>query len=66
MTPAELRAMCKSAGVLDSEMHDHPALGLCLSPSGIRKLATIAPNKQAADYLRELSLHVEKPKGGVH
>jgi hypothetical protein len=44
-------ALCKRAGLDASEITDHPEHGLCISPSGLRKLAAIAPNPAPAYYL---------------
>lgn len=51
MTDAEARRLCESAGLADSEMHYDPKLGLLISPSGVRKLAKVAPNQEAAQKL---------------
>ena len=43
--------LCQQAGVLPSEMHDDPVHGLCVSPSGVRKLAVLAPDQEKASAL---------------
>ncbi len=41
-------SLCRQAGVLSSEMWDDPVHGICVSISGVRKLAVIAPDQRAA------------------
>lgn len=43
-----LLAKCREAGVLPEEMFDHPTEGLCITLTGIRKLARLAPDKAKA------------------
>ena len=40
--------LCRQAGVLPEEMWDDPIHGICVSISGVRKLAVIAPDQRAA------------------
>ena len=40
--------LCRQAGVLPEEMWDDPVHGICVSISGVRKLAVIAPDQKAA------------------
>lgn len=65
------RELCRRAGVLPSEMHEDPKLGLCLSPSGIRKLAALAPDQTKVapvmdDVARAVrgTFKVVKPRAG--
>jgi hypothetical protein len=47
--------LCRQAGVTPGSMWDHPEHGLCVSLSGVRKLAVIAPDQSAAyALLRQL------------
>lgn len=39
---------CRDAGLTDDEMFEHPTEGLCISASGVRKLARLAPDKARA------------------
>jgi hypothetical protein len=51
MTIAEQIALAEAAGVLPDELQIDPTHGLLVSPSGARKLATIAPDRYAAATL---------------
>jgi hypothetical protein len=46
-----LLAVCAEAGLDPSEVRDHPEHGLCVSETGLRKLAAIAPKPGPAQYL---------------
>ncbi len=48
MTVDALRALCLRAGVTADEMRDDPDHGLVLTMAGVRKLAAMAPDQQAA------------------
>ena len=45
--------LCHQAGVLPSEMHEDPIHGWCVSGSGLRKLAALAPDQARAQALLE-------------
>lgn len=46
---------CAEAGVLRSEMRMDPVHGLCVSLSGVRKMALLAPDQErAADLVRAM------------
>ena len=40
--------LCRQAGVMPDEMWDHPEHGICVSLTGVRKLAVLAPDQKAA------------------
>ena len=45
---AAILRLAESAGVTKDEMFDHPIDGLCISLSGVRKMALFAPDKSKA------------------
>lgn len=61
-----LLAKCKAAGVLPSEMFEHPTQGLCVTLSGVRKIAGQAPDQILAnDLVQTLELWAANAKGSA-
>ena len=58
--------LCRQAGVAPDEMWDDPVHGICVSLSGVRKLAVIAPDQEAAyALLRQLEGVAGPGKSGL-
>lgn len=56
-----LLRQCTLAGVTKDEMHEDPEHGLCVSLSGVRKLARLAPDKaQAVRVVEEVERLAEE------
>ena len=66
----ELLNQCVRAGLTDEEMALHPEHGLIFSLSGMRKLAKLAPNPEAAlakvEQAMDLFALDEAKKRGLH
>ncbi len=59
-TEAEMRALCKKAGVLETEMMDDLEHGLLISPAGVQKLKLLSPDRYAATVLGQLATDVAR------